>query len=134
MVAVASLANCQRLDASFLHSFVDHCRHLTHLDVYGAALAEREVKSGSKKSKAGTLHSDPTRIKKSTRAGLSKLTAGRPHLEVVKPRKEHEALQVLKFEAGWEALARSPPCSLRRGWRRGHFAGRCGVPLCCAVG
>ena len=48
-------------------------------------------KSGSKKSKAGTLHSDPTRIKKSTRAGLSKLTAGRPHLEVVKTRKEHEA-------------------------------------------
>ena len=46
---------------------------------------------GSKKSKAGTLHSDPTRIKKSTRAGLSKLTAGRPHLEVVKTRKEHEA-------------------------------------------
>ena len=91
MVAVASLANCQRLDASFLHSFVDHCRHLTHLDVYGAALAERETKSGSKKSKAGTLHSDPTRIKKSTRAGLSKLTAGRPHLEVVKTRKEHEA-------------------------------------------
>ena len=45
----------------------------------------------SKKSKAGTLHSDPTRIKKSTRAGLSKLTAGRPHLEVVKTRKEHEA-------------------------------------------
>ena len=44
-----------------------------------------------KKSKAGTLHSDPTRIKKSTRAGLSKLTAGRPHLEVVKTRKEHEA-------------------------------------------
>ena len=83
--------NCQRLDASFLHSFVDHCRHLTHLDVYGAALAEREVKSGSKKSKAGPYIPTRRRIKKSTRAGLSKLTAGRPHLEVVKTRKEHEA-------------------------------------------
>jgi hypothetical protein len=95
MVAVASLAHCQRLDAPFLSSFVDHCRHLTHLNVYGAALAEREASHGSrvgyKKSKgAGTMQGDPTRVKRSTRAGLCKLTAGRPHLEVVKTRKEHE--------------------------------------------
>ena len=90
-LGVASLAHCQLLAEPFLHKFVDHCRHLTHLDVYGAALAGQSGHRDTKKSKAGTLHGDPTRVKHKSKAGLEKLKAGRPHLQIVKTRKEHEA-------------------------------------------
>ena len=55
---------------------------------------EGSVKISVETCDDGKLHSmwPSNKCKPSTiRAGLSKLTAGRPHLEVVKTRKEHEA-------------------------------------------
>ena len=54
MVAVSvRVGELSKIRSSFLHWFVDHCRHLTHLDVYGAALAEREVRAAPKSRRPG---------------------------------------------------------------------------------
>jgi len=98
-LSVASLAHCARLPEPFLHRFVDHCRRLTHVDIYGASAAPpgsspgaaRTGSQSNKKTKAGTLHGDPSRCRTKSKAGLEKLKAGRPHLAIVKTRKEHES-------------------------------------------
>ena len=98
-LSVASLAHCARLPEPFLHRFVDHCRRLTHVDIYGASAAPpgsspgaaRTGSQSTKKTKAGTLHGDPSRCRTKSKAGLEKLKAGRPHLAIVKTRKEHES-------------------------------------------
>ena len=74
-LSVASLAHCARLPEPFLHRFVDHCRRLTHVDIYGASAAPpgsspgaaRTGSQSNKKTKAGTLHGDPSRCRTSPR-------------------------------------------------------------------
>ncbi|KAJ1448652.1 hypothetical protein M885DRAFT_573998 [Pelagophyceae sp. CCMP2097] len=84
---VASVAYCAALPETFLHRLVDHCRFLVHLDVYGV-VSDGKGASASKKKNRGA---DPHRVKQRSRAGLDKLNKGRPDLDVVRSRKEHEA-------------------------------------------
>lgn len=85
---VASVASTN-IPEAFLHKFVDHCRCLAHLDIYGIELkpTSKSKRSASKQSR----HADPHRARRKSTIGLDKLKAGRPDLDVVRTRKEHDS-------------------------------------------
>lgn len=85
---VASLASTN-IPEAFLHKFVDHCRCLAHLDIYGIELkpTSKSKRSASKQSR----HADPHRTRRKSTTGLDKLKAGRLDLDVVRTRKEHDS-------------------------------------------
>uniref|UniRef100_A0A7S3NNK7 Uncharacterized protein n=1 Tax=Aureoumbra lagunensis TaxID=44058 RepID=A0A7S3NNK7_9STRA len=104
---VANLAQTD-LPETKLHKLVDHCRFLTYLNVYAVLDSTYSTNilgncsmSGSidssvgssrqnKRSSGSHQKADPKRTKRKTMAGLDKLKAGRPDLELVRTRKEHE--------------------------------------------
>jgi hypothetical protein len=71
---VAIFTNCRELKSDFMHKFVDHCRSLCQLHIFGCGLFEKG--SGSSKS----------RQKSKTKA--ARWTASRPNLELFTMKKE----------------------------------------------
>uniref|UniRef100_A0A7S1YQ46 R3H domain-containing protein n=1 Tax=Ditylum brightwellii TaxID=49249 RepID=A0A7S1YQ46_9STRA len=77
---VAIFTNCRGLTESFMTKIVDHCRALRQLHIFGSGASEKANNSRS-------------RQKIKTKAGLTKLTAGRPKLELISTKKEWRLLR-----------------------------------------
>ncbi|KAJ8605548.1 hypothetical protein CTAYLR_000114 [Chrysophaeum taylorii] len=92
-VKVASLAGTAIPD-TFLHKFVDRCRFLSHLDIHDLKPSKSKKSSSSSSSSSSARHarhSDPHRARRKTTTALEKLKAGRPDLEIVRTRKDHDS-------------------------------------------
>ena len=72
---LAIFTSCKKLGTSFMSSFVNHCRHLRSLHIFGSGASEKASKT-------------KVRQKVKTKASLSKLNSGRPNLEVITTKKE----------------------------------------------
>lgn len=78
---VADFTGCRKLNEVFMGRLVDHCRALRQLHIFGSGASERASNSKS-------------RQKVKTKSGLTKLTAGRPKLDLVTTKKEWRALNI----------------------------------------
>lgn len=72
---VALFTCCKSLDINFMLQIVKHCRQLQSLHIFGSGASEKASNAKS-------------RQKVKTKAGLAKLNAGRPNLEIVTTKKE----------------------------------------------
>ena len=81
---VAVFTNCRELNEAFMGKFVDHCRSLCQLHIFGSGASEKASNAKS-------------RQKVKTKAGLAKLAAGRPKLELFTTKKDW---RVLKAKGG----------------------------------
>mmetsp|Transcript_3143 Transcript_3143/g.4936 ORF Transcript_3143/g.4936 Transcript_3143/m.4936 type:complete len:1566 (-) Transcript_3143:77-4774(-) len=90
-IRVAIFTSCKNLDGSFMSYFVNHCRSLRLLHIFGSGAAEKA--SNAK-----------TRSKVKTKAGLAKLNAGRPKLAVITTKKEWREMKAKQGSGGDDSL------------------------------
>jgi len=84
---VANLTGCKSLNEAFCSRLVNHCRALRQLHIFGSGASEKASNAR-------------TRTRMKTKAGLSKLTAGRPKLTLCATKKEWRVLQAKREEVG----------------------------------
>lgn len=90
-IRVAIFTSCKNLDGSFMSYFVNHCRSLRLLNIFGSGAAEKASNAR-------------TRTKVKTKAGLAKLNAGRPKLEVITTKKEWREMKAKHGSGGDDSL------------------------------